>query len=194
MKTLFAILATLASFATLRADDTGIVQAIGDRAPTTILRMIPDMVPVGQQLASLLFIGGYQAIDRDGVPLTPDQAARLSAAVKAPGAFDTTEPEAKMRPGITYRFGAGADAVDMLVCFSCDKVSLVPVGKDTIAATGHIAQATREVLLSIAKEALPKDEAIQELPAVRSENAVPAPAVPVPEGARRPQAPAPQNP
>ncbi len=189
-----SILLALSVLPTRAADDTGIVKTLGDRAPTAILRMIPDFVPPNQRLATLSFIGGYQAIDA-GVPLTAGQAARLAAAVAADHAFTNTEPEAKMRPGVTYRFGSGANAIDMLVCFSCDKVSLVAPGKDDVLATGHIVQTTRDVLLGIAKEALPKDEAIQELSRVRSESAAPAPAVPVPDGARRPQPPeGPRNP
>ena len=95
-----------------------------------------------------------------------------------------------MRPGVAYRFGTGADAVDLLVCFSCDKVAFIQPGADTVGIVHHITQPTRDALLSLAKELLPQDEAIQELPKVRGTHPVPAPYAPLPKDAPRPGQPA----
>ena len=190
MKRLVIVLSLLVGLTMATATAAGTVaELIGDRAPTAILRIVPDETPKNQRLDGLIFLAGYEAV---GQPATPDpaQAARLAAMVRNPGSFDDTEPEAKMRPGVAYRFGTGADAVDMLVCFSCDKVAVIPAGHDAIGLSAHITQPARDVLLGLAKELLPRDEAIQELPRIRSIKAVPAPAVPVPANAPRPGKPA----
>ncbi len=180
-----AALALVALALSARAGDISIAQLIGARAPTAILRIIPDETPPNQRLDSLVFLAGYQAVG-DPVSLNPAQAARLAAMVQAPASFNDTEPEAKMRPGVAYRFGTGADAVHMLVCFSCDKVAVIPPGKDAVGLSAHLTQPARDVLLALAKELLPQDDAIQELPRIRSEHAVPPPPAPVPKDAPRP--------
>jgi len=161
-----------------------VAAAIGDRVPTAILGVMPSDTPPGQRLPDLVFVAGYEVVGQP-VPLDAAQAARLLAAVKAPGAFDSAEPEQKMMPAIAYRFGTAPDAVDLLVCFGCDKVAIVPSGADAIAGTQHLTQPARDALLGLAKELLPKDEAIQELPKVRSEKPAPPPAVPIPQDAPR---------
>jgi len=157
---------------------------LGDRAPTAILRVMPSYAPPNQRLPEFAFIAGYEVIGQP-VPLDAGQASALLAAVKAPDAFDDTEPEQRMMPGISYRFGAGADAIEMLVCFGCDKVAIIPPGADKISDTLHITQPTRDALLGLAKKLLPNDEAIQSLPKVRATKPVPPPSVPVPKDAPR---------
>ncbi len=158
---------------------------IGQRLPTTILRTMPSDTPPNQRLAGLNFIAGYEVIGQP-VPLSAAQAGRLAETMKNPAACDTTQNEERLRPGVAYRFGSGADAVDLLVCFSCDKIALVPPGAVGIASTHHITQATRDVLLGLAKELLPQDEAVQELPRVRSDHPIPPPPAPVPKDVPRP--------
>jgi hypothetical protein len=177
------IIALAMIIAPSHAEDS-IAAIIGQRAPTAILRIMPDDTPPNQRMPGLSFIAGYEVIGQP-IPLSAEQAARLAAAIKDPAAFDGAQNEEHMRPGVAYRFGTGADAVDMLVCFSCDKIAVVPPGAAAITSTHHIAQATRDTLLGIAKELLPKDEAIQELPRVRSVHPIPPPAVPVPKDAPR---------
>jgi hypothetical protein len=161
-----------------------IASIIGQRAPTAILRTMPSDTPPNQRLAGLVFIAGYEVIGQP-FPLSAAQANRLDAAMKDPDACDTTQNEEHMRPGVAYRFGSGADAVDLLVCFSCDKIAAIPPGAGAITTTHHITQATRDVLLGLAKELLPQDEAIQELPRIRSEHPIPPPPAPVPRDAPR---------
>ena len=152
---------------------------LGDRAPEGIRRTMLQPTPVAQQLAGLLFLGGYEAIGQP-VALTPAQRDRLTAALRAPGAFDGEKNDEVMRPGVAYRFGAGADFIDLLVCFSCDRVAVVPANAAEPTALFHLAQPTREALLDVAKEALPTDEAIQELPRIRGKRPVPPPPAPTP--------------
>jgi len=170
----------------LRGGDAPTVAAqLGDRTATEILRAMPSDTPPNQRLEGLTFVGGYEIIGQP-VKLTADQSATITAALKSPAAFDSEVIEEKMRPGIAYRFGEGTDAVNVLVCFGCDKIAVIPPGADGITTTHHITQATRDALLSTAKATLPTDEAIQELPKVRSQNPVPPPAASIPSDALHP--------
>lgn len=185
MKRLVLVLATAIAPLHAQPPEKTLAAVIGDRAPAAILRAMPDETPPNQRLAGLTFVAGYQVIGQP-VPLNAAQSARLAAVARDPAAFDATQFEEHLRPGVIYRFGAGADVVDLLVCFSCDKIAVVPAGADAIASTHHITQATRDALLGLAKELLPGDEAIQELPRIRSAHAVPPPPAPVPKDAPKP--------
>lgn len=153
---------------------------LGDREPVSVRRTMLQPTPVAQQLAGLIFTGGYEVLG-EPVTLSAAQRERLTTALRAPGALDGEKNEEKMRPGVSYRFGAGDDFIDVLVCFSCDRIALVPAGAAEPSALYHLAQPTREAFLDVAKEALPTDEAIQQLPRVRSKKAVPPPPAPTPD-------------
>ncbi len=181
MKILFVLLALAVS---ARAA-TPVADLLGGRAPTAILRTMPSDTPPNQRLDGLAFIAGYEAIGAP-VPIPAEKAAALAARLKDPGSTDAENNDEHMRPGVAYRFGAGADAVDVLVCFSCDKIAVLPAGAPAITETFHLTQATRDVLLDLAKQLLPEDEAIQELPRVRRVHPAPPPDVPVPADAPRP--------
>lgn len=166
-----------------------LADAIGDRPATAILRTMPSHTPPNHRLKGLTFLAGYEVIG-EPVPVPADRSAALVAQLKKPDATKAPLNEEKMRPGAAYRFGEGPDAVNVLVCFSCDKVAVVLPGQDAIAHTLPISQPTRDALLDLAKVLLPKDEAIQELPRVRNPYPVPPPAAPVPADAPRPGGPA----
>jgi len=185
-----AALAALAFVATAHADDS-VRAVIGNRAPTAILRVMPDETPKNQQLAGLTFLAGYEVIGQP-VPIPAGRASELAKLITTPTAFALVQKDDNLRPGVAYRFGSGADAVDLLVCFSCDKVAVAPAAAETISGTHRITQPARDVLLGLAKELLPGDEAIQELPKVRGTHPVPPPAVPIPKDAPRPGEPAAQ--
>jgi len=177
-----ALLTFCAAFA--HADDS-ISAAIGNRTPTAILRVMPDETPKNQQLDGRVFLASYEVIGKP-VPIPTDHAAELAKLVATPTAFALVQKDDRLRPGVAYRFGSGADAVDLLVCFSCDKVAVAPAGVEAITGTHRITQPARDVLLGLAKELLPGDEAIQELPKVRGTHPVPPPVVPIPKDAPRP--------
>lgn len=170
----------LLAIAAVTGNAQTVAELIGDRAPTAILRMMPSDTPANERFAELEYIAGFEVIG-EAVPLGSANANAIAEIVKTPEAFVTGEIEKKMRPGVAYRFGSGDDAVDMLVCFSCDKIGIVRHGEESIVLMQDIPQSTRDVLLSVAKAALPNDEAIQELPRIRSKNPIPPPAVPVPD-------------
>lgn len=167
----------------LAAAQNAVTALLGDRAPVSVRRTMLEPTPVAQQLAGLLFSGGYEVIGAP-VDLTPAQIERLQAAIRLPDAFSGEKNEEKMRPGVLYRFGSGEQAIDLLVCFSCDRVALAPQGVEKPTELFHLSQGTREALLEVAKEALPADEALQAVPRVRSKNPVPPPPAPTPDLAR----------
>jgi len=179
-----AAFVVLAVVAAAHADDS-VLTAIGNRTPTAILRVMPDETPKNQQLDGHVFLASYEVIG-EPVPIPVDRAAELAKLVATPSAFAIVQKDDRLRPGVAYRFGSGADAVDLLVCFSCDKVAVAPAGAEAITGTHRITQPARDVLLGLAKELLPGDEAIQELPKVRGTRPMPPPAVPVPKDAPRP--------
>jgi hypothetical protein len=181
----FRLLLVLIALAPGAHADDSISAAIGNRAPTAILRVMPDETPKNQQLDGHVFLASYEVIG-EPVPIPADRAAELVKLVATPTAFALVQKDDRLRPGVAYRFGSGADAVDLLVCFSCDKVAVAPAGAEAITGTHRITQPARDVLLGLAKTLLPGDEAIQELPKVRGTHPVPPPAVPIPKDAPRP--------
>jgi hypothetical protein len=189
MKPAVALLTALLAIITLRAAEPPVATLLGQLPATAVLRTMPSDTPANQRLDGLAFIAGYQVIG-DPVPIPAEKSAALRTALESPTAFTATTKDEIMRPGVAYRFGTGADAVDLLVCFSCDKVAFIRPGADTVGIVHHITQPTRDVLLDLAKELLPQDEAIQELPKVRGTRLVPPPYAPIPKDAPRPGQPA----
>ncbi len=157
-----------------------ISDVLGDRAPTEIRRIIPSETPTHLRLDGIEFIAGYEVIGQP-IALTTDQIATLEDLTTDPAAFDSDGvATCKFRPGIALRYGAGEDVIDLLVCFACDEVASVPTGQD-VTQLAIIPQSTRDVLLDLAKTALPDDSAIQELPDVRRKGAAPPPFAPTPQ-------------
>jgi hypothetical protein len=185
MKSLAALAAALLLLAPALAAEPPVATLLGNRPATVILRTMPSDTPSNQRLDGLTFIAGYQVIG-DPVPIPPEKAAALAAALESPVAFDAASNDQHMRPGVAYRFGTGADAVYLLVCFSCDKVTFIRPGADTPGTMHHITQTTRDTLLGLAKALLPQDEAIQELPKVRGTHPAPPPYAPIPKDAPKP--------
>jgi hypothetical protein len=144
--------------------------------------------PESQRLPDIAYVAGYEVLGKP-VALPAAGAAKLAELVGNPDAFtqpaddEKEDPGTAYRPGVVYRFGTDRDAVDLLVCFSCDKVAVVPAGATAIAGIRDITQPARDVLLGLARETLPGDEALQALPRVRSKKPVPPPPVPVPKDA-----------
>lgn len=173
-----------------RADDL-VSKAVGDRPATQILRTMLNPTPESQRLGDVTYVAGYEILG-SALALPPDAAARLAGMVKAPDSFteppaeEKADPGTAYRPGVAFRFGTEKDAVYLLVCFSCDKVAVVPAGGQWIAGVRDVAQPARDVFLGVAKQMLPQDEAVQALPRVRSKNPVPPPAVPIPGNAPKP--------
>ncbi|HEY8898965.1 MAG TPA: hypothetical protein VIM61_00925 [Chthoniobacterales bacterium] len=187
MKFLLAL--AIAAFALpLRAADTP-AQILAGWTPAEILRLMPSDTPPNQRLAGLAFVAGYEVIGQS-VSIPAEKSAALLAALTDPAAFTAEKNEEHMRPGVAIRFRPTGPTdktaiLYLLVCFSCDKVALIPPGAGAITATYQIAQPTRDALLGLSKELLPQDEAIQALPKIRSKSAIPPPAAPIPADAPR---------
>ncbi len=175
-------LLTLALSLPLLAPAAPISEILGDRVPSEIRRIIPSETPTNLRLDGIEFIAGYEVIGQPK-PLTADQIAALTTLTTSPAAFDSDgEATCTFRPGIALRFGTDAEVIDLLVCFACDEVATVPSGGD-VTQLAIMPQSSRDTLLDLAKTALPDDQAIQELPAVRREGSAPPPyAPPVPVG------------
>jgi hypothetical protein len=182
--------ACLAATAFAQAEKKSIAEILGDRMPTTAERTMISPTPPEQRLAGVVYIGGYEVIGKTAA-ISKEQSAQLATLLKDSAGFPQGQPaKCGFRPGVVFRFGSGADAIDMLVCFSCDEIALVPYGKDAVATSGF-SQSSRDVMLNLTKKLFPTDEAIQALPKVRSEQAVPPPVAPVPADAPRPGDPPP---
>ncbi len=175
-----ALLLTLAF--TLTAQAEPIADILGDRAPIEIRRLIPSETPVNLRMEDLDFIAAYQVIG-EATTLTLDQATTITDLTTDPNAFDSDgEATCEFKPGIAIRFGKDTNATDLLVCFACDEVATVPSGEN-VTQLAIMPQSSRDVLLDLAKAALPDDQAIQDLPSVRREGSAPPPfAPPPPEG------------
>lgn len=154
-------------------------EIIGNRPATEIRRIIPSETPDSLRLPELTYIANFEVLGQPDA-LTADQATTLTKLIADPSAFAADgEATCKFRPGVALRFGADSDTIDLLVCFACDEVATVPLGQG-IQQLALMPQSSRDTLLDLAKAALPKDEAIQELPAIRREGPAPAPAPPAP--------------
>ncbi len=154
-----------------------IADILGDRKATEIRRIIPSETPENLKLPELTYIADFEILG-EPVALSAAQAATLTKLTSDAAAFDSDgEATCKFRPGVALRFGTDGDAIDLLVCFACNEVAAVPLG-EAIEQLALMPQSSRNVLLNLSKEALPDDEAIQELPAVRREGPAPAPPAP----------------
>lgn len=161
----------------LLAQAAPISEILGDRAPTEIRRIIPSETPTNLRLEGIDFIAAYEVIG-EPTPLASDQATTVRELTTDPAAFDSDgEATCKFRPGVAVRYGADADVIDLLVCFACDEVATVPLGGE-VTQLATMPQSSRDALLSLAKAALPRDEAIQELPTIRREGTATPPYAP----------------
>jgi RNA polymerase sigma-70 factor, ECF subfamily len=66
-------------------------------------------------------------------------------------------------PGVAFRIWSGQQHVDVLVCFSCDELSVVNYEKSEVIRSREDCDAARPQLLALAKAAFPHDEKIQAL-------------------------------
>jgi hypothetical protein len=180
----FATTLLLACATVAQAAEKPLAALVGDRAPASIQRTMTSPTPKTQLSPSLTYVADYEVIGAT-VSLSEAQSARLAALLKNPASFTTAGQKfCGFRPGVAYRCGTGSKAIDLLVCFSCDEIAVVPLN-GSIVASYSVPQPARDVLLGLAKELLPNDEAIQALPKIRSAHPVPPPAVPVPKDAPR---------
>jgi len=153
---------------------------VGSREPMLLQRVTPSDTPDYQRFPGSTYIGDYEVIG-EGVSIPAAQASALLQVLRNPAAFESgVKVKCAFRPGVAYRCGTGKDAIDLLVCFACDEVAVVPLGGRQIAIY-HMPQSSRDVLLGVAKQLLPNDEAIQELPKVRRESPAPPPPAPIPK-------------
>lgn len=178
---LFAAGITLAGAnAGMAADPESLSAQVGSREPVLLQRVTPSDTPDYQRLPGSTYIGDYEVVG-EAVSIPATQAAALLQVLRVPAAFESgVKVKCAFRPGVAYRCGEGKDAIDLLVCFACDEVAVVPLGGQQVA-TYHMPQSSRDVLLGVAKQLLPNDEAIQELPKVRRESPAPPPPAPLPK-------------
>jgi hypothetical protein len=192
MKTAILLaLAFLAGTAFAQTAEKSLAEIASDRMPTIAQRTMITATPPEQRISGVTYIDDYEVIGKS-VELSKEQSAQLAALLKNSASFADDGPKkCGFRPGVAFRLGSGDDAIDLLVCFSCNEVAAVPHGRSAVMAVGF-PQATRDVLLPLAKALFADDEAIQALPKVRSEHPAPPPAAPVPADAPKPgDAPAP---
>lgn len=153
---------------------------LGSREAVLLQRVTPSDTPDYQRLPGSTYIGDYEVVGQ-AVPIPATQASALLQVLRVPAAFESgVKVKCAFRPGVAYRCGSGKDALDLLVCFACDEVAVVPLGGQQVAIY-HMPQPSRDVLLGVAKQLLPDDEAIQELPKVRRESPAPPPPAPIPK-------------
>jgi len=151
------------------------------RTFTHLLRVVPSETPAHLRYAPE-YIAQFEVLGGSPVPIpAPDQEV-LTALLASSSAFGPLRPDrCKFRPGLSLRSGEGSTQQDLLICFACDEIAVVPAGGE-ISAIYSFDQPTRDILLNLSKKLLPDDEAIQELPPVRRDKAAPPPpAQPLPE-------------
>jgi len=154
--------------------DKPLTEWIGDRVPTHLLRVIPSETPAHLRFAPE-YIDQFEVLGGAPVPIPVADQGDLKSVLANENGFGPLRPDrCKFRPGLSLRSGAGSEQQDLLVCFACDELAVVPAG-GKIEAIYAFDQPTRDTLLNLAKALLPDDEAIQELPAVRRDKAAPAP-------------------
>ncbi len=166
----------------LPVSDKPFAQWLGGNMPTQLLRVMPGETPTHLRYAPE-YIDQYEVIGTGPVEIPPSARETLKETLANSGGFGALRTDrCKFRPGLSLRAGAGADQIDLLVCFACDEIGIVPSGQP-LQALYSFDQATRDVLLNLAKTLLPQDEAIQELPTIRRDKAappLPAPRLPEP--------------
>jgi len=146
---------------------------LGGAEPTRLSRVMPGETPDNLRHADE-YIGRYEVLPGT-VALPPAWIEKLAPVLANASAFGELRPDrCRFRPGVALRATTG----DLLICFACDEIGVVPEdGK--LVAVYSFDQATRDALLSLSKQLLPDDEAIQELPEVRRDTAPPPiPALP----------------
>lgn len=91
------------------------------------------------------------------VPVDADAAVRLVRVLRRADTylFDAAKG-CVFSPGVVVRFTRGERSVDVLLCFSCDELSVVPGGREDF-------DAARPELVTWVKRAFPADAALQAL-------------------------------
>lgn len=165
------------STASVPVSDRAISDWIAGRVPGKLLRVMPGETPVHLRYAQE-YIDQYEVIGSSPVTIPADAQDVLKSVLDNEAGFGPLRPDrCKFRPGLSFRIGTGSDQLDLLVCFACDEIAVVPAGK-SVQAIYAFDQPTRDILLNLSKSLLPSDEAIQELPAVRRDKAAPPPPAP----------------
>lgn len=150
---------------------------LGNRAPSELFRVMPGETPAHLRYAPE-YIDQYEVIGTGPVAIPENVQVTLKKAFQNNAAFGPLRIDrCKFRPGLSVRAGEGTDRMDFLICFACDEIGVVPMGQP-LQALYSFDQPTREILLNMAKQLLPNDEAIQELPAIRRDKAAPPPPAP----------------
>jgi hypothetical protein len=78
--------------------------------------------------------------------------------------FDTTK-RCAFAPGVAFRLWKGDEAVEVLLCFSCDELEVIvkdPTGKE-LRRVREDSDPMRPALVGLAKKAFPKDPELQKL-------------------------------
>lgn len=160
---------------------------LGDRTlPTLLLRVMPGATPQNQRYAPE-YIDSWEVIGGSPAEIPAADGEILSGLLQGGEGFEPLRPDrCKFRPGLSFRSGETDADFDLLVCFACDEVGVVPRESNKLVAVYAFDQPTRDVLLDLAKRLLPDDEAIQELPPVRRDTTARPPSVPIPEDTGNP--------
>ena len=118
---------------------------------------------------------GGRVVYAVGKPLTVDFARRLTAALLDDATYNDESPPFGHRtvkscalwPGVGYRLWSGPRSIDLMFCFLCDQVEVIPDPTSYAGwAAGDIDPA-RAAFVALAKEALPGVPEIAALSAVR---------------------------
>lgn len=134
--------------------------------PEAILRVQSSVTPSELQFGEAN-IAGY-AILGEVVQLPADAAEQIVQLMQNPGAFESGDKaRCPFAPGLSIRFIGNGSSADLLICFGCDEVAIVPDGGSELGTLYSMPQTTRDVMLGVAKSILSGDEGIQALPAVR---------------------------
>jgi len=162
--------------------DKPFAQWLGGNMPTQLLRVMPGETPTHLRYAPE-YIDQYEVIGTGPVEIPPTARETLKETLANSSGFGALRTDrCKFHPGLSLRAGAGKDQIDLLVCFACDEIGIVPGGQP-LQVLYSFDQPTRDVLLNMAKSLLPQDEVIQELPGVRRDKTaspLPAPRLPEP--------------
>ena len=112
------------------------------------------------------FIGFYP-IDRRGPVMKGDFTGRLAAVLLDESNYIRFEPgqtkKCIFEPGVAFRMRSGADRVDILLCFTCQQLSVN-------CSRGHLRLPAGDFdpgvarFAALAKEAFPKDPVVAALP------------------------------
>ena len=114
-------------------------------------------------------IGGY-GISSTGKEQGKEFASKLSAILLKPETYFFEKAKRCMfQPGVAYRLWKDQDAVEVVVCFSCDEIEVfVKDGAGKITHySGEDFDNARAGMVALARQAFPNDKEVQSLPVAR---------------------------